>query len=168
MSDDTQTKPPTSDLSVTIKFDGSQNHRIDGQWLADRAKLLGMSIADYVHLGLLMLKAVEEKKLREIDDDTLVVKFPDYDSDAPATLETLQIISETLGIDFDKYVIDTLTTDLIARQRKAAMESPFQEGQDNPDYCKPYDGPPLDDSTDGLTRVYPDEEPIVPPPRKGD
>lgn len=61
---------------ITLLFDGSQSHKIDYGWLAEHAAKFGMSVEDYAHLGLLMLKLVEDKVLVNADADPLAPTAP--------------------------------------------------------------------------------------------
>jgi hypothetical protein len=61
---------------ITLVFDGSQNHKIDYEWLAEHAAKFGMPVEDYAHLGLLMLKLVEDKVLVSADDDPMAPTAP--------------------------------------------------------------------------------------------
>ena len=61
---------------ITLVFDGSQDHKIDYAWLEEHARKFGMSIESYAHLGLLMLKLVEDKVLVDADHDPLAPSAP--------------------------------------------------------------------------------------------
>lgn len=61
---------------ITLVFDGSQKHKIDYAWLEEHAAKFGMSVEEYAHLGLLMLKLVEDKVLVNADEDPMAPTAP--------------------------------------------------------------------------------------------
>lgn len=91
---------------ITLVFDGSQNHKIDYAWMAEHAAKFGMSVEDYAHLGLLMLKLVEDKVLVNADHDPMAPTAP------PATPEDQLTDAEKAALGGPESTADDILKEL--------------------------------------------------------
>jgi hypothetical protein len=144
---------PASDRTLTLRFDGSQNHRIDAEWFFRQARNLGSTTEDYAHLGALMLELVGAKTLGPVGENALPVTFTGNDTGETLDREHMRLIAGTLRIDL--FAAESTTRALLELECQHIAEMIEAE---NPGPQRPYTGPPaLDPGDPSLTPIDPDE-----------